>query len=59
MRAAAIEDSRNGIRSAKAAGMRVIAIPNRTFPPGDDALDEADVVLDSLDELTTETVDRT
>ena len=59
VRAAAIEDSRNGIRSAKAAGLRVIAIPNRTFPPGDDALDEADVVLDSLDELTTETVDRT
>jgi HAD superfamily hydrolase (TIGR01509 family) len=54
-RAAAIEDSHNGIRSARAAGMRVVAIPNPHFPPGD-ALDEADVVLSSLDELTPERV---
>ena len=53
---AAIEDSHNGIRSAKAAGMRVIAIPNRRFPPGEDALAEADVVLDSIAELTPEVV---
>src|SRR5207247_5988112 len=33
-RCAAIEDSHNGIRSAKAAGMRCIAIPNPHFPPG-------------------------
>jgi HAD superfamily hydrolase (TIGR01509 family) len=51
-RAAAIEDSRNGILSAAAAGMRVVAIPNRRFPPGKEALQRADVVLDSLDELT-------
>jgi HAD superfamily hydrolase (TIGR01509 family) len=57
-RAAAIEDSHNGILSAAAAGMRVLAIPNRRFPPGDDALGRADVVLDSLDELTPETVSR-
>jgi len=56
-RAAAIEDSHNGIRSAKAAGMRVIAIPNRHFPPGDDALAEADLVLDSLAGLTAEAVE--
>ena len=31
----AIEDSHNGIRSAKAAGMACIAIPNERFPPGD------------------------
>jgi HAD superfamily hydrolase (TIGR01509 family) len=54
-RAAAIEDSHNGIRSARAAGMRVVAIPNPHFPPGD-ALDEAEVVLSSLDELTPERV---
>jgi HAD superfamily hydrolase (TIGR01509 family) len=52
VRAAAIEDSHNGIRAAKAAGMRVIAIPNEHFPPDEDALAQADVVLDSLVELT-------
>jgi HAD superfamily hydrolase (TIGR01509 family) len=50
--AAGIEDSHNGILAARAAGLRVIAIPNREFPPGDDALAAADAVLGSLDELT-------
>ena len=54
-RCVAVEDSHNGIRSARAAGMRVIAIPNPHFPPGD-ALREADVVAKSLDELTPELV---
>jgi HAD superfamily hydrolase (TIGR01509 family) len=49
---AAVEDSHNGIRSAKAAGMRVVAIPNPHFPPDEDALAQADVVLRSIDELT-------
>jgi HAD superfamily hydrolase (TIGR01509 family) len=49
---AAIEDSRNGILSARAAGMRIVAIPNRRFPPGEEALAEADVVLSSISELT-------
>ena len=53
----AIEDSHNGILAAAAAGMRVIAIPNREFPPGDEALAAADVVLDSLAELTPDVVD--
>ena len=52
----AIEDSRNGIRSADAAGMCVVAVPNRAFPPGDDVLDSADVVLETLEELTPELV---
>jgi HAD superfamily hydrolase (TIGR01509 family) len=52
VRAAAVEDSHAGIASAKAAGMRVIAIPNPSFPPGDEALAEADLVLGSLAELT-------
>ena len=55
-RAAAIEDSHNGIRAAKAAGMRVIAIPNQHFPPDEEALAQADVVLNSLAELTAEAV---
>ena len=49
---AGIEDSHNGILAARAAGLRVIAIPNHEFPPGEEALAAADVVLDSLDELT-------
>jgi HAD superfamily hydrolase (TIGR01509 family) len=53
---AAIEDSHGGIRSAKAAGMRVIAIPNPSYPPDDEALELADVVIHSLDELTPELV---
>jgi HAD superfamily hydrolase (TIGR01509 family) len=50
----AVEDSHNGIRSAKAAGMRVVAIPNPHFPPGGDALALADVVLASVAELSPE-----
>src|SRR5581483_11550103 len=56
-RSAAIEDSHAGIASAKAAGMRVIAVPNPSYPPGDDALGQADPVLTSLSELTAEAVD--
>jgi HAD superfamily hydrolase (TIGR01509 family) len=52
VRAAAIEDSHNGIRAAKAAGMRVLAIPNPHFPPDPEALAQADVTLGSLSELT-------
>jgi HAD superfamily hydrolase (TIGR01509 family) len=51
-RCAAVEDSHSGIASAKAAGMRVIAIPNASYPPGDEALALADVTLASLEELT-------
>ena len=47
----AVEDSHSGIRSAKAAGTRCVAVPNPHFPPGD-AVAEADVVLGSLAELT-------
>jgi len=50
-RCAAIEDSHGGIRSAKAAGMRVIAIPNPSYPPDEDSLAQADTVIRSLDEL--------
>jgi HAD superfamily hydrolase (TIGR01509 family) len=55
--AVAIEDSGAGIRAAKAAGMRVIAVPNPHFPPPSEALERADVVLDSLAELTTDAVE--
>jgi len=51
-RCAAVEDSHGGIRAAKNAGMRVVAIPNPTYPPDDEALALADVIIGSLDELT-------
>jgi HAD superfamily hydrolase (TIGR01509 family) len=51
---AAIEDSENGIRSAHAAGMRVLAIPNPHFPPAEDALELADLMLPDLNALTPE-----
>jgi HAD superfamily hydrolase (TIGR01509 family) len=53
---AAIEDSANGIRSAHAAGMRVVAIPNAAFPPPDDALALAASVLPSIRELSPDAV---
>jgi HAD superfamily hydrolase (TIGR01509 family) len=56
---AAIEDSENGIRSARSAGMRVVSIPNSVFPPGQQAVALADVVLESLDELTPEAIEGT
>jgi HAD superfamily hydrolase (TIGR01509 family) len=55
---AAIEDSSNGIRSAHAAGMSVIAVPNQDFPPEPDALGLAEVTAKSLTEVTPETVRR-
>jgi len=50
--AVAVEDSQNGIRSANAAGLRVIAVPNLHFPPDAESLALADVVLGSIAELT-------
>lgn len=51
-RCAAVEDSHNGLLAARAAQMRVIAIPSLDFPPGPEALAGADEVLVSIDELT-------
>ncbi len=56
-RAAAVEDSTNGLKAAAAAGMHVIALPNTHFPPADEALALAQVRIDSLDELTVELVE--
>src|SRR4051794_32924875 len=47
----AVEDSANGIRAAKAAGMFVIAYPNEHYPPDDEALGLADAVVGALGEL--------
>ena len=53
---AAVEDSASGLRSAHAAEMRVVAIPNAAFPPPADALALADLVLGSISELDREAV---
>jgi beta-phosphoglucomutase-like phosphatase (HAD superfamily) len=51
-RCTAVEDSHSGIRSAKSAGMRVVAIPNASYPPDAETLGLADAVVDSLDDLS-------
>jgi HAD superfamily hydrolase (TIGR01509 family) len=56
-RTVAIEDSSNGLRSAAAAGLLVIALPNRAFSPAPDALALAVVQIETLDELTPELVE--
>jgi len=52
--AVAVEDSAAGIRAAAAAAMRVVAIPNRIYPPSDEDLALADVVLERIADLTPE-----
>ena len=47
----AIEDSANGIRSAAAAGMVVVAVPNVDYPPDAEALAKADFLIGALGEL--------
>ncbi len=53
---AAVEDSANGLRSAAAAGLAVIAVPRPEYPPAPDALGQARVVLGSLTELSAATI---
>ncbi len=54
----AIEDSHSGIRSAHAAGMAVVALPNRSYPPGGEALAAADLVVETLDDITPDAIER-
>jgi HAD superfamily hydrolase (TIGR01509 family) len=54
---AAIEDSSNGLRSAAAAGMHVIAVPHPRYPPDADALALASTELTSLADLTPTTLE--
>ena len=53
-RCVAVEDSHNGIRSAHAAGMYVVAVPNPHFPPDAEALALADAMIASIAELQVE-----
>jgi HAD superfamily hydrolase (TIGR01509 family) len=51
---AAVEDSSNGLRSAHAAGLVVVALPHDAFPPASDALALAAATVRELGELTPE-----
>jgi HAD superfamily hydrolase (TIGR01509 family) len=48
----AVEDSGNGLRSAVAAGMAVIAVPNPHYPPTEDALALAAATVGSVADVT-------
>jgi len=54
----AVEDSSNGLRSASAAGMAVVAVPNATFPPAPDALALAVMTIGTVRELTPQVIRR-
>ncbi|MBO4207620.1 HAD family hydrolase [Micromonospora echinofusca] len=51
-RCVAVEDSSNGVRSAAAAGMRVVAVPHGGYPLDPDAERLATRVLSAVGELT-------
>jgi HAD superfamily hydrolase (TIGR01509 family) len=53
---AAIEDSTNGLKSAAAAGLAVVAVPHPAYPPDPEALAQATLVLNNLDQLTVEAI---
>lgn len=53
-----VEDSANGIRAAVAAGMPVIAAPNRDFPPPQEILDIATLVVDRVADVTPAVIEK-
>ncbi|MBO3742362.1 HAD family hydrolase [Actinoplanes flavus] len=53
---AAVEDSSNGLRSAAAAGLTVIAVPHGVYPPAADALAGATLVVNAITDVTPEVV---
>jgi HAD superfamily hydrolase (TIGR01509 family) len=55
---AAVEDSSNGLRSAAAAGLAVVAVPHGVYPPAPDALAGACLIVSDLSSLTVEAIDR-
>ena len=57
-RCVAIEDSSNGLRSAHAARMTVIAVPHPHDPPDPDALELAAASVEVVGEITPELVER-
>jgi HAD superfamily hydrolase (TIGR01509 family) len=57
-RAVAVEDSANGIRAARAAGLRVVAVPNPRFPPDPETLELAAATVPGIADVTPALVER-
>jgi HAD superfamily hydrolase (TIGR01509 family) len=53
-----VEDSRNGVAAARAAGMTVVLVPNDSVPPAAGTADLADVVIQRLADLDPDAVER-
>jgi HAD superfamily hydrolase (TIGR01509 family) len=52
-----VEDSRNGILAAKAAGMIAVLVPNASVPPAPGTEELADIVLERLDDLDPDAIE--
>jgi HAD superfamily hydrolase (TIGR01509 family) len=57
-RCVAVEDSSNGLRSAHAARMTVVAVPNSHYPPEPDALALAAAAVTVVGDVTPDLVER-
>ena len=53
-----VEDSYNGVKAARSAGMTVVLVPNHSVPPAPGTAELADVVLERLDQLDPAAIQR-
>ena len=53
-----VEDSLNGLKAGRAAGMTTVLVPNRSIPPAPGAEAEADLVLDRIADLDSAAIER-
>jgi HAD superfamily hydrolase (TIGR01509 family) len=53
-----VEDSLNGLKAGRAAGMTTVLVPNRSVPPAAGSEEVADLVLDHVADLDPATVSR-
>jgi HAD superfamily hydrolase (TIGR01509 family) len=52
-----VEDSLNGLKAGRAAGMTTVLVPNQSVPPATGAEEVADVVLERISELDPAAID--